>query len=142
MTTVELNGTTLTILRQSSSVPGLAHAASIDLATGACACAETCHARGKAHKHTAELQAVKAAIEAFVGTTGMTRYEVVLHFSRTLKVQAGMGSEWLQYECGQHPDGGEPWAAADTLAHQAAKIILADRAAIVKASKTTTRRAA
>jgi len=141
---ITLEGTTLYVPRVSGSQPGTTHRCHIDLMTGVWDCPTTCKARqNPTHIHARELLALRDAINAFRAVTRQTLAQTVRSLNQTLTVHGGMGTDWLQHQCGVHPeDGGRPWSAPDTLAHQAARLTLADRAALTTAGRRASRVAA
>lgn len=140
---IALDSTTLCVPRVSASQPGTTHRCHIDLITGVWECGETCRQRNNPnHVHARELLALREAIVAFRATTGLPLATIVRALNHTMTVQAGMGHDWLQHQCGVHPEDERPWAAPDTLAHQAAKLTLADRAALAEAATKNERRVA
>ena len=92
-----LNGDRLTAYRASHSRPGVVHALTINVVSGAVWCSETCAAqrRGLPHRHHRELRALLAGLTAIAARTGRPLAATVADLADTLTVQAGFGAETL-----------------------------------------------
>ena len=97
MDALTLDGDRLTAYRASRSQPGVAHALTINVVSGAVWCSETCAAqrRGLPHRHHRELRALLAGLTAIAARTGRPLAATVADLADTLTVQAGFSVETL-----------------------------------------------